>query len=410
MLLKSWWDRITKLFAQEADAIGKTFHKQNSPGIFGIAPFGQVSFAGTVATIQDFSIPGERLYSALALMDSYYDNDIDFSTAAGGGPAAAGTYDLYIDAKEVDLGGGQMEYQAWLRYAATGTIDETIYLVVRTGVAWDGAAITSNGASDIEDRFGMMDLIELGKGKEDNVDLSTGSRGLILPDNTYVPDSAEVHLGAGAVVNASAPLAKIKIFFGALLEIFGLATIESTGELQVKSGGELNVKSGGYVGVESGAVQDVKSGGVLNIEGDLDIESGGNAEVKSGGLFTMATGCKMIMGSADFAGTPDAEQFLPQCAPKALGIIATGIPPTITWGINIDSVSKPAQGTYRIVLKRGFTDATKFFALAVSINGVSLFGVYVQVNTTTFDVKFYDDTGSLQDTNFGVAVFGADQT
>lgn len=386
MILKDFHKQATPIAAQEADTYGKFFHLLLRPGVYGGVTVGLL-VKSTVQVIANTLDPGDEIVSALARMDAWYANTINFSTAHLGGPVPDGNYDIYVDAMAVDTGGEVMVYQAFLRYAEEGTLDESIYLILGN-VTWASPTLTLNTLHACQDDYGVFDLMTHGRGVAVDVDLSGASRGLILADDMEMPAGSVLTLGAGAAVNVSGA--------GCVIDVTG-------------AGSEVDIDDGTFLNIKSGGELDVKVGGKIEVHGSQLWESGSVNAVKSGAYFSFNDGSIVKIGDGDYTRTPEVQEIIPQNIPKAVAIINHGSPPTLFWSTNITSVTNPSTGKYTITLKRGFNSANEWAGLVTKRGTFGLYGVCDITGTNTADVYLLDDTATLVDGDFTVVFFGGDQ-
>lgn len=398
MLYKNYYDLATQIFAEEMDALGKILRQHFTPGLLGAATLADITYSGApnhIATAVDF-VAGDLIYSGAALMDAWYDRVVDFLLEGpGGGALPADTYDLVVYPHAVDMGGGRMVYQAHLQAVEHNTVDEQLYLVVREDVIWDGAQITNPGTDGKYYKYGLIDLGVMGRGDNGEIIVDGGR------DVSFVN---EVIFDGGAELSA-----------GQVLDVKATAEISVSGVLDIENGGVQNLRSGGQLLAKSGSNADFEAGSVLNMFGNTEVESGGTHYQKDGSLFKFQ--------SADFAGTPNVNEFCCAAVPRAGGYITSlGV---LSWGWNVDSITHVADtGNFTVNLKRGFSSAAEY-GVVLSVHNNTVVGglqssiTYDITDGDTFDVNVrYDDQASgswpaLTDAGFSgffFVVFGGDQT
>lgn len=384
--MKDWRIGVTQIAAQEMRAIGDFFGGIFVPGLIGNALLANCAFATPLVTLTDFAA-GDVIWSGRAVLSAFYDRVVDFSTEGlAGGPLPAGTYDIYIDIQEVDLGGGSMQYQAHAKAELANTVDESIYLVVREDVVWDGAAITGNGTDARTSKWGFFDLGEL----------HVGTTSLILLDDLFGRKwdfQQQVVLSGDATVPNG--------------NVIGLL---NGGRLYANSGSEIGVDNGASIVIESGGLIEIDAGGTIEVTGHIDVKASGEIDIESTGLLWIESGGLVKFQDADFTGTPAINQFVPAAVPRAGGKFTPGGAPTCDWGFNINGITQNGVGDYRITLKRGIAATSEMLVLVAPYSQGKSAG-YQIVNSTTIDVYTYDIiAGAAIDVVFSMVLFGGGQT
>ncbi len=401
MLLKSWYDGITEVSAAEADAIGKNFHELLSPALRGAAGLAHHSVAGTTVTCADVT-SGDVITSALVAMTAWYSRAVNFATGSEiGGPLDAGLYDLYVDAKSVDLGGGHMEYQAWLRAALAGTLDETIYLVITTA-SWNGVdtLVMGGGVLTGSEMWGVLDLPRIGRGTWNFVVLGDADRGARFGDLT------DIEFGDNVALRFTGPA----------------ELVAELGELSINLGHESEILLGTNSRIEAAGENSAVVIGAAAYEqifGELLLEAGSNAYLRGwawvehvlaiddGGQLMLLDGSTMQFDDGDFSGTPAKNEFTGAAFAKAWAVVSSA--GVVQKALNC-TVSKPgAAGLYNITFKRNFAVADYHVSPTAWSAGGRFHAEPLSQGVTGFSIQVSDPAGAGQDQRFSFAVFGGDQ-
>ena len=397
MLKKSWFDRLTEISAGEGDAIGNLLQKLFTPGVskYGLGT-PTLSFGGTTATIAESWFGDEGLITAVALCTAWYRNTFDFATMSPtGGALDAGTYDLYIDAKEVDLGGGEMQYQAWLRAAATGTVDSDTYLMIRLGVVWSGAAITDHGADSELVYIGALDLTKLGLGSMPQVVLGSPDRGIRFDGRVDFSEDVHVGLAAGVEIIAGDGHVTIDLGEASTVELDTNSRIDLVG-----AGAAINVSSGAAVRAIGGSVEATAGGAIL---------AGPDGYLYAGVGSIFLADEPLQFTDSDTPAAPKQHALYGKSVVRAFARVHSD--GTLLDSFNVDSVTAVGAGIYHVNFIRDFT-AVDYVAIPAAISTAKRSAqVYQQLTNLMTIVTHKNEAGDDANINcaFSIIVFGGVQ-
>lgn len=409
---------------------------------------------------------GDFIITGGAGCTSYLDDTFNFATAGPtGGPLPAGTYTIYLRVDEAGLGAKEMRCWPCATTEAslidvddesdteakfTGMVDSTRYLVLLTGVTWDGTNVTNSAPwwaaaatahAQTKTFWGALPLTALGKGTFSSIVIA-GDRGLTFHealghalqlDELHITNNGVVDIGSGADIDigtgADLDVAKggnvafadgtgtgdrsVDMTLGAYskttvkkdseIDLFGTAvslakSLSTISEVEVGDDCRVYVRDGGKLQGEAGA----------EIAGDWDAVSGCDINLKSGAQITVESGAQITVGNTEPAGGMAlgvlyAEQLcLAKCRVSALGSL-------LGTSFNIDSVSwNGTDNYYTITFKTPRTGYLIPVATMIADADGATDGRYIKIFDATSDgckVKIFDELETGMQHEFALVVF-----
>lgn len=424
MLLKTCAEGVTPILAEEFRGLADFLKACFRPGLVGAANLARISCVGAVATANDFGA-GDMLYTGGALVNAFDTTSIDFATAgAAGGPLAAGTYKIYV---RLEQGGTTADryYVASLcatdesniydvddnehedaRY--TGTIDETVYLVLRTGVMWDGTNITDDGDDDRTNRWGTFNEAMLrgtfAEAVIDDRDIQVTNLDAGTIDATTI-ETAFFNLAENGIAefmeNHQLWLGENgRMIFQGSYEIDGTA-----GDVRIDLGADSNIL------LRDSATLELANG--AKITGDSISGLDMDGFVSLGATGWVSTPKAQVYGTAP-AGTPEKDTLYAGLLVRALAKVTVGAGPgfdiTVGGAVNIASVSRGGVGTYQVHFTRS-QDDVHYFALAYALGDNVQAEITNQAAGALLVHTRHDDTAdhTAVDSSFAILVVGGVQ-
>jgi hypothetical protein len=403
MLYKNWTPRVTKISAPEADAIARLLQLHNAPGLIGHADLAKCLRSGTTMTCHAFDA-GDKILTGLAVCESYQIAGVDFATAGnGGGALPAGTYSIYLDV--IQSTGAAKRYLCFPRAVNAAAIlqpDPKIYLIVRTGVIWDGEVITDQGEDARAGKWGPLDLTALGRGDDDAV-LVGDDRDWRFAGPVYF-DGA-VFSTAQTGINAEQYLSLGSLTGGGIFNILDDSTFWTGDNFDWILYGAMTLDATSHP-----LKQIMGNGSILQMLNGAKIQSVAGETLHDlltfgSGLATINDATPLAFESCVLAGTPIKNQFHGAAQVKARArVSADG---SIISSLNIYGVTKSATGVYAVVYKRRFAASDDYECQVTAASDAKVIGTALG-GASGCTVYLWNDSGAV-DCTFNLTVFGGDQ-
>ncbi len=397
--------------AAEFRAMADLFMKLCKPGIVGYGTTATTTakstFAGTILTGGAFE-SGHCLVTGGAVIDEWYTDKIDFALAGAGGAAlAAGTYNVYLRLKNCGTDGNRyfkaypmvtdeseiygVDYDGDADAFRVGTVDEDVYLVIRSGVVWDGAAFTDQGVDERAGKFGVIDLTAMGRGPILNVLMGNDDRyieidGLMVDelvvDDIKINDNGEIHFGNYARIYAPQNF-----------------KFESWGFTEW-----IFMNGGAFMDFGQNSRLDFGADSYVRMLNDSHLEILGTATLSVAGNFEKLVGSSMNLNDQEYTATPSPKGLYG--AQQARCIAVVNHDGTLLWGFNVDSVVHVVgSGSYQINMKAQMDSTDYGLIPGLNMNQPSCTIDAVPAGALTFYVHTTQG-GGASDLSFTVNVYG----
>ena len=425
MIYKNWSPAVTQFLAREARGLADLNKTAFLPGLRaeGAAALAATAQAGTAMNLTDFAV-GDWLLTGGALCAAFETLAIDFATAGdAGGALPAGTYKLYLrlaDAGDAgnayynatpgvtdESGAYDVDDETEPTAVRTGTVDEAVYLVVRTGIVWSGAAITDDGDDDRAGKWGLIDAAELLRG-----------------------DRLEIIINRGVQINGA--LDVLAMYVGALqltaLELLGYGETIIGDYHSVVVGVGVGFELGDGVEVvapDGGVLLDLGESSTLTLGTDSTLELadyatmllGANSEATCDGFFHLTIMGALVADGRLVVNLNEADTIVPlkntlyhKGVLRAAALVTVaGAVPTVRDSLNVDTVTRTAAGKFRVTFLHDFDSV--FYAALPAADGENCNATVGARATGHVDI-YVNQTDGVQaaaDQSFSLLIFGGEQ-